>query len=104
MLLLRASCLLSPEVSKIELVDQDGNPIPYQRFLLRLRDGSEYSGFLDEDGKVEVDVKSSGEVFFPGPSRSRACLSLAGRGLGAGPWARGSEGGGGGSEVSAVEG
>lgn len=54
-----------PERTKIELVDQDGHPIPYQRFRIELGDGSHYTGFLDQDGKAEVDVDGSGEIVFP---------------------------------------
>ena len=54
-----------PEPTKIELVDQDGNPIPYQRFRIELGDGSHYTGFLDENGKAEVDIEGSGEILFP---------------------------------------
>ncbi len=54
-----------PEVTTIELVDQDDRPIPYQRFELHLDDGSRYSGFLDGDGKAEVDIEGAGKVIFP---------------------------------------
>ncbi len=54
-----------PELTKIELVDQEGHPIPYQRFRVELDDGSRYVGFLDEHGKAEIDVEGSGEIVFP---------------------------------------
>lgn len=54
-----------PEVTTIELVDQDDNPIPYQRFRILLDDGSHYTGFLDDQGKAEVDVDGGGEIVFP---------------------------------------
>ncbi|MFO0546782.1 MAG: type VI secretion system tip protein TssI/VgrG [Polyangiaceae bacterium] len=54
-----------PEPAKIELVDQDGNPVPHQRFRVRLGDGTEYTGYLDEDGKAEIFLEGSGEIDFP---------------------------------------
>lgn len=54
-----------PEPTKIELVDQDGHPIPYQRFRIVQDDGSHYAGFLDENGKAEVDIEEPGEILFP---------------------------------------
>ncbi len=54
-----------PPKSKIELVDQDGQPLAHQRYLLVLHDGSEQSGILDADGKVEIDVDAAGKIYFP---------------------------------------
>ncbi|MFO0759859.1 MAG: type VI secretion system tip protein TssI/VgrG [Byssovorax sp.] len=54
-----------PEPTKVELVDQEGHPIPYQRFVIDLDDGSRVSGFLDGDGKAEVDVEGGGQISFP---------------------------------------
>jgi len=54
-----------PRPTIIELVDQDGHPIPYQRFRIVLGDGSHYAGFLDENGKAEVDIEEPGEIVFP---------------------------------------
>ncbi len=51
--------------TKVELVDQLGNPIPYQRFVITLKSGQTYSGFLDGKGQAEVDVEGSGIVTFP---------------------------------------
>lgn len=55
----------SPQLTTVELVDQDENPVPYQRFRIELDDGSEVAGFLDADGKAEVDVQGQGQIFFP---------------------------------------
>ncbi|MFO0619518.1 MAG: type VI secretion system tip protein TssI/VgrG [Polyangiaceae bacterium] len=54
-----------PQKTKIELVDRDGAPIPYQRFVIELEGGGTYVGYLDEEGKAEVDVEGSGHVTFP---------------------------------------
>lgn len=54
-----------PRQTNIELVDQEGKPLAHQRYLLVLDDGSEQSGILDADGKAEVDVNASGQIFFP---------------------------------------
>jgi type VI secretion system secreted protein VgrG len=53
------------KTTTIELVDTDGNPLAYQRYLLVLDDGSEQSGVLDKDGRAEVDVEASGTILFP---------------------------------------
>jgi type VI secretion system secreted protein VgrG len=50
--------------TKVELEDDDGKPLAYQRFLLVLDDGSEVSGTTDKDGNAEMDLKSAGEVTF----------------------------------------
>jgi type VI secretion system secreted protein VgrG len=54
-----------PELTHIELVDQEGQPIAYQRFRIVFDDGSEFMGFLDEEGKATVDVEGSGHIDFP---------------------------------------
>lgn len=54
-----------PKLTTIELADDDGKPIPNQRFVLVLPDGSELTGTLDEQGKAEIEVAESGEVIFP---------------------------------------
>ncbi len=56
----------SPEVTTIELVDQDGDAIPYRQFVVRLEDGRQWMGFLDAAGKAEVDLTGSGKIEFPG--------------------------------------
>jgi type VI secretion system secreted protein VgrG len=54
-----------PAPTRIELVDQEGHPIPYQRFRVVLASGAHVTGFLDEHGKAEVDIEGAGEVVFP---------------------------------------
>ncbi len=51
--------------TKVELVDQDGKPVPYQRFVVKQDDGTEVGGKTDKDGKAEPDLKSGGKVVFP---------------------------------------
>jgi type VI secretion system secreted protein VgrG len=48
----------------IELLDESGSPLAYQRFLAVMDDGSEVSGITDKDGKVP-DLPSGGKVTFP---------------------------------------
>ena len=55
----------APEPCHIELVDQDGNPVPHRRFRIRLGDGTDYTGYLDADGKAEAYIEGSGELDFP---------------------------------------
>lgn len=54
-----------PNPTRIELVDEEGQPVAYQRYRIELGDGTEYTGFLDEEGKAEVDLPSSGTITFP---------------------------------------
>ena len=54
-----------PTLTTIELKDEDGKPIPNQRFVLVLPDGSEKTGTLDEEGKAELEVEESGDIIFP---------------------------------------
>ncbi|MFO0761141.1 MAG: type VI secretion system tip protein TssI/VgrG [Byssovorax sp.] len=56
----------SPEPTKIELVEQNGRPISHQRYLVKIEDGSEVSGILDEHGKAEIMLDGSGTITFPG--------------------------------------
>ena len=51
--------------TKVEVVDQDGNPLAYQRFIVKQDDESEIGGKTDKDGKAELDLKSSGKAIFP---------------------------------------
>lgn len=51
--------------TKIELVDQDGNPLPYQRYIVTLDDGSEISGITDKDGNADFGMKLPGTITFP---------------------------------------
>lgn len=56
--------------TKIDLKDQDGVPLGYQRFLLKLDDGSDMSGVTDKDGKAELDLKTGGQASFPDASEA----------------------------------
>ncbi len=49
----------------LALDDEEGNPLPYQRFLVVMDDGSEVGGMTDKDGKAEVGLASDGKVIFP---------------------------------------
>src|SRR5262249_20964702 len=51
-----------PPPTKIELRDRQGRPIPNQRYVLTLDDGSERSGFLDGQGRAEIDVEAAGSI------------------------------------------
>ncbi|MCC6527271.1 MAG: type VI secretion system tip protein VgrG [Polyangiaceae bacterium] len=51
--------------TRLELRDQDGKPLPRQRFLITLEDGSDVSGVTDEDGNAELELPSGGKVRFP---------------------------------------
>lgn len=54
----------SPEPATVEVTDQDGAPVPYQRFVV-VADDAEVSGFLDAEGKAVVPLDSPGEISFP---------------------------------------
>jgi len=54
----------SPTPTRIELVDQDGAPLAYQRFTLVLPDGSTRAGVLDRDGAAVVDLDGPAEIVF----------------------------------------
>jgi type VI secretion system secreted protein VgrG len=56
------------EPTKIELVDDHGDPIPHQRYLVVLGNGEERSGLLDEHGKAEIELDESAQITFPGLS------------------------------------
>ncbi|MEO7329268.1 MAG: phage baseplate assembly protein V, partial [Minicystis sp.] len=51
--------------TKIELKDQDKSPVPYQRFIAKLDDGSEVGGRTDKDGKAELEIPMGGTLVFP---------------------------------------
>jgi type VI secretion system secreted protein VgrG len=53
-----------PEPATLEVTDQDGNPVPYQRFVI-VADDAEVSGFLDDEGKAVVPLDGPGELMFP---------------------------------------
>jgi hypothetical protein len=51
--------------TKVELKDQDGKPVRYQRFVVKQDDGTEVGGKTDKDGKAEPDLQSGGKIIFP---------------------------------------
>jgi hypothetical protein len=57
---------------EIELVGEDGNPIPWEEYLLVLPNGDRVSGFLDEEGFARAqgfEQSGSCQVSFPGLDR-----------------------------------
>jgi hypothetical protein len=54
-----------PQPAKITLTDQDGNPVPYQRYVVTVDGGQEVTGFLDHEGKATIPIEDSGELSFP---------------------------------------
>jgi type VI secretion system secreted protein VgrG len=60
----------SPPPTKIALKDSTGRPLAYQRFLVKLEDGSEVSGILDAEGKTEMVVEGGGQITFPELSKA----------------------------------
>jgi type VI secretion system secreted protein VgrG len=58
--------------TKVELTDEEGKPLAYQRFLVIMDDGSEVSGMTDGEGKAEIDLASGGTVVFPDLSEAAA--------------------------------
>ncbi len=52
---------------EIELVGEDGSPIPNERFSIRLPDGKLEEGTLDADGKTRFDDIPSGNCFVSFP-------------------------------------
>jgi type VI secretion system secreted protein VgrG len=53
-----------PPPTRIELVDQDGNPLAHQRFKLVFRDGSSRAGLLDAHGAAVIDLEENATVEF----------------------------------------
>ena len=58
--------------TNVELTDEEGKPLAYQRFLVVMDDGSEVSGMTDSEGKADVDLSSGGTVTFPDLSEAAA--------------------------------
>ena len=55
-----------PKLTTIVLHDEEtGKPIPNQRFVMVMPDGSELTGTLDEEGKAEIEADASGDIIFP---------------------------------------
>jgi len=53
------------EPTLVELTDQEGNALSYQRFVVTYEDGSEQTGVTDRDGRAEIITEKSGTVVFP---------------------------------------
>lgn len=49
----------------IELKDQEGKPLAYQRYLMIFSDGRERGGLLDRNGKAEVELAEDATIVFP---------------------------------------
>ena len=60
-----SSSSTTTQMTTIELVDYDGNPIPNQRYVLTVG-GVQRGGLLDKDGKVELVLDDSATIDFPG--------------------------------------
>lgn len=54
-----------PQPAEIELVDQNGKPVPNQRFVIDLETGGQVTGFLDDKGKAKVFLDAPGDISFP---------------------------------------
>lgn len=55
-----------PAPTRIELVDQEGNPLAHRRYKLHLADGSTRAGILDRNGVAVIDLELPAEVVFDG--------------------------------------
>ncbi|MFO0554285.1 MAG: type VI secretion system tip protein TssI/VgrG [Polyangiaceae bacterium] len=53
-----------PAPTRLELVDQEGQPLAYRRYKLYLADGSTRAGILDRNGVAEIDLEQAAEVVF----------------------------------------
>ena len=53
------------KVTTIELKDDDGNPIPHQRFVVLMGDGSEQTGIVNHAGRAIVELDEDAEIVFP---------------------------------------
>ncbi|HZO15936.1 MAG TPA: hypothetical protein VFB62_21835, partial [Polyangiaceae bacterium] len=54
--------------TRIELRDDRGNAVAYQRYRILRDDGSELTGMLDRNGTAEVMLDASAHIEFPGLS------------------------------------
>lgn len=54
-----------PQPTTIRLLDEEGNPLGHQRFVVVHGDGSQRGGVTDDDGEANLLLDASGQVFFP---------------------------------------
>jgi len=54
-----------PKPTTITLLDEEGNPLGHQRFVVVHGDGSQRGGVTDDDGAASVLLEESGQIFFP---------------------------------------
>jgi hypothetical protein len=57
-----------PHWIEIELLGEDGSPVPWERYRITLPDGEIRSGFLDAEGKARIEhIEQPGQcqVTFP---------------------------------------
>ncbi|MFO0618031.1 MAG: type VI secretion system tip protein TssI/VgrG [Polyangiaceae bacterium] len=47
------------------LQDPDGNPLPRERYVIDLEDGTQRSGFTDDKGRVKLSLPTGGTISFP---------------------------------------
>ncbi|MEM9693882.1 MAG: type VI secretion system tip protein TssI/VgrG, partial [Myxococcota bacterium] len=57
--------------TEIELVDQHGQPIAGQAFVIELADGTTRGGVTDHEGKATIELAEDGEIRFPGLTSPR---------------------------------
>ncbi|MEZ4442742.1 MAG: type VI secretion system tip protein TssI/VgrG [Polyangiaceae bacterium] len=60
-----------PKKTTLSLSDEDGKPLSGRRFLVRLADGSELAGVLDDEGKAELYIDEDAKVIFPDADNPR---------------------------------
>ena len=58
-------------LTTLSLSDEDGKPLGGRRFLVRLADGSELAGVLDDEGKAELYIDEDAKVIFPDADNPR---------------------------------
>jgi type VI secretion system secreted protein VgrG len=59
------------KLAEIILKDMDGNPLPHQRFVIEDKDGGQFSGVVDKDGKAVLDIEADGDLTFPDADESK---------------------------------
>jgi len=55
-----------PSPTRLKLTDQDDNPVPGERFVITLDDGTERAGVLDENGeRIIPGLEGKAKIRFP---------------------------------------